>query len=139
MVDLDKFVTVNGNNCASLSASSPLFGIDTAAVATDASILAATIHLAWVDMINSATWLLVVLVLEIDVQLQLKGQLKSPLASISKLIKPVLYTTLLGAAVYWGLAGNFVDFWDAFLWIVAFVFIEMNVFEWQAETVQPQF
>jgi hypothetical protein len=27
-----------------------------------------------------------------------------------------------------------VDFWDAFLWLVAFVFIELNVFEWHKET-----
>jgi hypothetical protein len=26
-----------------------------------------------------------------------------------------------------------VDFWDAFLWLVAFVFIEMNIFQWQRE------
>jgi hypothetical protein len=26
------------------------------------------------------------------------------------------------------------DFWDAFMWLVAFVFIEMNLFRWQAET-----
>ena len=25
------------------------------------------------------------------------------------------------------------DFWDAFLWLVAFVFIELNVFEWRQE------
>ena len=35
--------------------------------------------------------------------------------------------------VYWGVKGDFIDFWDAFLWLVAFVFIELNVFEWRAE------
>ena len=47
-------------------------------------------------------------------------------------MKFVLYSTLLLAAIYWGFKGGFLDFWDAFLWLVAFVFIEMNVFEWRA-------
>ena len=51
----------------------------------------------------------------------------------STIIKAVLYATLLVVAIYWGFKGDFVDFWDAFLWLVAFVFIELNVFEWRAE------
>jgi hypothetical protein len=45
----------------------------------------------------------------------------------------VLYTTLVVAAIYWGFKGDFLDFWDAALWLFAFVFIELNVFEWQQE------
>ena len=41
---------------------------------------------------------------------------------------------LFGAAAYWGVAGDFLDFWDAALWLFAFIFIELNVFEWQYET-----
>jgi hypothetical protein len=41
---------------------------------------------------------------------------------------------VLLAAIYWGIKGDFVDFWDAFLWLVAFVFIELNVFEWRRES-----
>jgi hypothetical protein len=44
-----------------------------------------------------------------------------------------LYGTLLFTATFWGIKGDFVDFWDAFLWLVAFVFIELNVFEWRQE------
>ena len=36
--------------------------------------------------------------------------------------------------MYWGFVGDFLDFWDAFLWLVAFVFIELNIFQWQVET-----
>ena len=51
----------------------------------------------------------------------------------SNVSKFVLYSLLLLAAIYWGFKGDFVDFWDAFLWLVAFVFIELNVFEWREE------
>ena len=55
------------------------------------------------------------------------------LSTISKLI---LYSLLFLAAIYWGFEGDFVDFWDAFLWLVAFVFIELNVFEWHQEELE---
>ena len=41
---------------------------------------------------------------------------------------------LAAAVVVWAIKGDFVDWWDAFLWLVAFVFIELNVFEWRAES-----
>jgi hypothetical protein len=96
------------------------------------------IRLAWVDVINSAVWLLVVIVLEIDVRLQEHNQLEGTFLRISNTSKFVLYGILLVAAIYWGFKGDFVDFWDAFLWLVAFVFIELNVFDWRQESLEEQ-
>ena len=45
-----------------------------------------------------------------------------------KSLKGVLYSTLLVNAIIWAFYGAFIDFWDAFLWIVAFVIIDLNVF-----------
>jgi hypothetical protein len=92
------------------------------------------IGLAWVDVINSAVWLLVVIVLEIDVRVQERQRYEGAILYASNGIKFVLYALLFCAAIYWGINGDFVDFWDAFLWLVAFVFIELNVFEWHKET-----
>jgi hypothetical protein len=52
--------------------------------------------------------------------------------------KFILYSILFIAAVYWGIYGDFVDFWDAFLWLLAFFFIEMNVVEWRHESIEEQ-
>ncbi len=52
----------------------------------------------------------------------------------STALKVVLYGTLLLAVFFWMWKGDFKDWWDAFLWLVAFVFIELNVFEWRAES-----
>lgn len=90
--------------------------------------------LAWVDVINSITWVGVVIILEVDVWLQLQGRFQGRLVTLSNLIKGIFYSVLFAAAAYWGLLGDFLDFWDAFMWLVAFVFIEMNLFRWQAET-----
>ncbi|MDX2411305.1 MAG: hypothetical protein QNK16_04230 [Woeseiaceae bacterium] len=89
--------------------------------------------LAWLDVINSAVWLLVVTVLEIDVRLQERHRYEGAVLYTSNAIKFVLYAMLFLAAIYWGFNGGFVHFWDAFLWLVAFIFIELNVFEWHKE------
>jgi len=90
--------------------------------------------LAMTDIVNAADWLIVVAVLEGEVWLQLNNRLSDELMALNKLLKSVLYAVLFACAIYWGIDGDFLDFWDAFLWLVAFIFIEMNIFEWRAET-----
>ena len=132
-IDIDEYETITAANCASWSESSTLYLFpDMQAVVDEAGLIEIT-RLAWVDVINSGVWLLVVLVLEIDVRLQEHHRLEGVVLHASNAIKFVLYSILFLAAVYWGVKGDFVDFWDAFLWLVAFVFIELNVFEWRQE------
>ncbi|MDN3639811.1 hypothetical protein QWY82_13480 [Simiduia curdlanivorans] len=90
-------------------------------------------NLAVVDVINALTWVLIVVVLEIDVYLQTSKRVMGPFLALSSWIKAGLYGTLLACAIYWWIDGDFLDFWDAFLWLIAFVFIELNIFEWQEE------
>ena len=94
-------------------------------------------RLAWLDMINSGAWLLVVVVLEGDVWLQLRGRLNGLLLTISRYTKLVLYLLLAVAVVCWIAMGDWLDGWDAAIWLIAFVFIELNLFRWQAETAEP--
>jgi len=90
--------------------------------------------LALTDIINSCDWLVIVVVLEAEVMLQVKGLLSNRLLTLNKVVKAFLYSVLFGCAVYWGIYGDFVDFWDAMLWLAAFVFIEMNIFDWHTES-----
>ena len=130
---LDEYTAITAANCASLSDASVFYQFRDMAAVVDAEGLKEIRYLAWVDVINAAVWLLVVLVLEIDVRLQERNRFEGLALTISNAAKVVLYSVLLLAAIYWGLKGDFVDFWDAFLWLVAFVFIELNVFEWRQE------
>lgn len=137
MTGLDEFESINPANCAALASSTnavPLFQLPGTQVITDLSTFETAKRLAWTDIINAGDWLLIVAILEIDVWLQLKGKLKGSIVTLSKVIKSVLYTILFAAAIYWGFAGDFLDFWDASLWILSFIFIELNIFEWQSET-----
>lgn len=94
--------------------------------------------LAVTDVINAANWLIIVVVLEAEVWLQINGRLSDQLLKANKYLKGFLYTILFGCAAFWGVEGGFLDFWDAVLWLLAFIFIEMNIFEWQAETTAAE-
>jgi len=131
--DIEEYTEITAANCQSFSSADSFLRFHDARAVVDAAGLAAIIGLAWIDVINAAVWLLVVLVLEIDVRLQEHNRYEGWAYRISGILKVILYATLLYAAVYWGIKGDFVDFWDAFLWLVAFVFIELNVFEWRQE------
>jgi hypothetical protein len=130
---LDEYVRITAANCGSWSEAGAFVQFRDLPAIVDAAGLTEIVRLAWVDVINAAVWLLVVLVLEIDVRLQEQNRLEGLALRLSSAAKFVLYGTLFLAAIYWGIKGDFVDFWDAFLWLVAFVFIELNVFEWREE------
>ena len=130
---LDEYERITAANCASWSEAGVFVQFRDLPAIVDPAGLTDIVRLAWVDVINAAVWLLVVLVLEIDVRLQEGNRFEGLALKLSGAAKFVLYGILFLAAVYWGIKGDFVDFWDAFLWLVAFVFIELNVFEWREE------
>jgi hypothetical protein len=131
---LDEYTAITAANCNSFSTAASFVRFDDMQAVVDLEGQKGIIALAWVDVINSGVWLLVVIVLEIDVRLQERNRYEGAILYASNAIKFVLYALLLFAAIYWGINGGFVDFCDAFLWLVAFVFIELNVFEWHKET-----
>lgn len=132
-VTLDEYQVLTTVNCASMSHATTYYQFTGIAAVVDSQGLTDITRLAWVDVINAIAWLLVVLVLEIDIRYKDAGKFEGTVLRVSNASKVVLYTILLFAAIYWGVKSDFVDFWDAFLWLVAFVFIEMNIFDWHRE------
>ena len=132
LVDLDEYVALDAVNCATLG--EQVYTVAGFDILADSETLRSAQILAWVDVINAADWILVVIVLEVEVRLQLRGDLSDQVMNATKVIKLILYAILFLCAGYWGYAGDFLDFWDASLWLFAFIFIELNVFEWQYET-----
>jgi hypothetical protein len=133
MIKLDDFMPLTAENCGQFGADTRIvLGLDQV-MASPAGLLEGQ-RLALVDVINSAAWILVVILLEIEVRVLTRwGGASMPLSQVATFAKAVLYATLVAAAIYWGFKGDFLDFWDAALWLFAFVFIELNVFEWQQE------
>ncbi len=136
MTTLNVYNELTAETCRTLSASSAnaeFFSHAKYNIITNTEYLAAVKGLAWVDVINATAWVSVVLMLEVDVHTQLGNISSKWWEKYNIFIKVTVYGVLFVAAVYWGVTGNFLEFWDAFLWILAFVLIEMNMFEWQAE------
>jgi hypothetical protein len=132
LTDIDEYEPLTRDNCGAMIGTVSRFqGFD---IVADAQHLQAARWLGWTDVVNSASWLLVVIVLEAEVRLQLRGNLSLQVMNSTKMVKFAVYGALFLCAGYWGVAGDFLDFWDAFLWLFAFIFIELNVFEWQYET-----
>lgn len=139
METMNVYGQLTAQNCVTLTqAHSEFFAHNDLKVISDGGTLLDVKLLAWVDVINSGFWLLVVIMLEYDVRAQL-GQFNHNFwKKYNRYIKSFIYFVLLLAAIFWGVTGNFIEFWDAFLWLVAFFLIEMNMFEWQAETAQKK-
>lgn len=125
---LDQYPILAAENCGTLN-SQALFQLNEQNIIGHADQWSAIQWLALADVINSFTWIAVVIVLEIDVRLQQQNRFKGRVVLVSKNIKFVLYAILLGAATYWGFLGDFLDFRDAFMWLLAFFFIEINIFK----------
>ena len=138
-VNLDEYVNITAANCASLSANTSFLQFENLQATVDVPGHQVITGLAWVDVINAGVWILVVLVLEIDVRLQEKERLVGTALKLSNITKYILYSILIIALIFWAIFGDFVDVWDAFLWLLAFFFIELNVVEWRKESQQePQ-
>jgi len=135
--DLDQYPPLDATACAALQGQDLLQISGTEIIGTVDGIRAAR-NLTIIDIINAADWLVIVALLEAEVYLQVKGLLTYRLLLSTKLTKGVLYTILFACAIYWGFLGDFLDFWDAFLWLIAFVFIEMNIFQWHEEIAEEQ-
>ena len=119
-------------NCAGLAP--PLYRLEGFQILADQGTLNAALWLAWTDVINAGTWILVVILLEVEVRLQLRGNLSDRIMDGTRYLQVcALLHSVCGGGVL-GLRGGFPRFLDAALWLFAFIFIELNVFEWQYET-----
>ena len=134
VIDFDEYENLTASNCGPLSQAADFMKFSGINAIVDNNGFVDIVRLAWTDVINAAVWLLVGRGLESDVRLQDRNMLHGSALKFSTVAKYLLYSILFLAAVYWGIKGDFVDFWDAFLWLVAFIFIELNVFEWRQES-----
>jgi len=98
----------------------------------------------WLDFANSVTWLLVCLALTYDVYVP--GEYGGVEWRLRNGIKICLYGLLCLYAAIWGYQGlggdagieGVLDFYDAALWIVCFLVVELNVFTHETDMdLQP--
>ena len=131
------YTLLDTSNCENLSNGSQFFYIDppTFIIVTDSAGLIIERQLAWVDLLEAISWLLILLTIEIMVRLQDRNISEGPAISGLNAAKILLYTLLWGAIAYWLYRGHLMFAWDEFVWIAGFVLIEMNIAEWRQEII----
>jgi hypothetical protein len=137
IADLDDYPLVDAASCALLQGQQLFLVSGTQIIGTQAALDSAR-ELAIIDIVNAGTWLVIVVLLEAEVWMQLRDLLTGTILKVSKYLKGFFYSLLFVCAIAWGFEGSFVDFWDAFLWLVAFIFIELNIFQWHEETEEAE-
>lgn len=133
VASLDDYPPLDAASCLLLQ-DQPLFLVSGTDIIGTRAALDSAWGLAVIDIVNSGTWLVIVVLLEAEVWMQLRDLLTGRILKTMKYMKGFFYSALFVCAIYWGFEGSFLDFWDAFLWLVAFIFIEMNIFQWHEET-----
>ncbi len=81
----------------------------------------------WADFTNAVLWLLVCATIIYDVFVP--GDFGSTEWRFRNAIKVGLYAALVAVAIYWGITGDWLDFYDAMLWILCFFMVELNIFK----------
>jgi hypothetical protein len=85
----------------------------------------------WLDFANAATWLAVVVALELEVRVPAR---RMRFHAARRAFTWALYAALVGFIIAWLVLGGgdvdgaWLDAWDASLWLAAFIVIELNLF-----------
>lgn len=104
-----------------------------AAVAVVVAVVGYALERVWLDFANETVWLGVIALLELEVRLPPSAV---RLHRLRRVLAAALYLALVGFLLTWAAMGftdedpqaAWLDTWDALLWLVAFVVIELNVF-----------
>ena len=130
-IELDDYAALTTANCDGLSA--PLFGNLGAGLIATKDVLYELKWLVTAETLNAAVWILIVFLLWIDLFIQLTNREHGPLYRINIVCKAILYFSLIVICLYLAFEAPFMEFWDALLWVIAFFFIELNIFQWASE------
>ena len=133
---LDDFVPLDAENCVEV-ANGAWFNADLNSFAAKENVSVMK-RLAWTDVLNASVWVLIVVILELEIYLKSSKAFGTKFFFAYKSFKLLLYGILLLNVLYWWALGDALDAWDAFLWLVAFFFIEMNMIAWQEENARKR-
>jgi len=123
-------IELTAENCGDFDGK-PVFKSPTDHLIATHSNLIANQKLGWVDVANASAWLIVVLIFQIEIMLQQANKLTKIGLTFCTTTKILMYLVLAANAIYWTMYSAFIDFWDAWLWLLAFVLIDLNLLGWE--------
>lgn len=95
-----------------------------AIIAVGAAAVAYLYEMAWLDVVNSGLWIAVIVMLEFEVRFP---RTVARRAAAFLALAGGLYGGLAILVIIWAWRGQWFDAYDALLWLIAFVTIEMDV------------
>lgn len=133
-----EYTEITEETCGSLSDENRFYRVDNDPVVSTIAGLNLERDLAWADLVEVVTWLLILLSIEFVVRLQEHGVTGGTLIFVTNKLKIFWYLILFGLAVYWASLSHWLYTWDTFVWIAGFAAIEMNISEWRDEMLEEQ-
>jgi len=124
---------ITASNCASLSTGSELYRFVGEPVVSDASGYQLAIQHAWIDVIDSSSWISLSLLITFVMYVQDRGIYDSVWIRGADRFQYFFYAVLTIEAIYWALYGFYVYTWDTLLWMGGFAAIDANLAEWRDE------
>ncbi len=131
-----RYTEIDSSNCVELSSANEFYQLIEEGVVTDPKGLTIEKQLAWIDVVEILTWLLIILTIEIEVRLQNRNIVGGPLMRTANWSKVLLYGILFLLMGAWALLRQWVYVWDEFVWVAGFAVIEMNVAEWRDDLIE---
>ena len=125
------YLEIDAGNCATIGDGPEFFAISDDAVVTDRAGLEEGLILAWTDLVESLSWLLIVFATEVVVRLKQRAFGNGAVPLALERIKVALYAVILAIALFWGSKGQILYLWDELVWVLGFRFIDWNIRDWR--------
>ncbi len=132
MLAYEEYVPLTATNCEQFSGVE-LVWLEKLQLVTTPDMATDGFRLAFIDVLNASTWVIVVVLIEVEMAMQSRKNIDFAKSSTSKISKAILYLTLFFCLLVWYIYGDLLDIWDAFLWLFAFFIIELNILDWATE------
>ncbi len=88
------------------------------------------------DLVNALIWLVVIFLIEYEILFE--NSFQALFGKFISLLKILLYSSLFAIALLWQLDGEWLDFYDAALWIICFFFVELNILQYEEATEEDK-
>ncbi len=122
----DRPVELTDKNCGELEGKKLFKSPGDNEIATE-SVLPALVRLRWIDVFNSNAWLFIVLLFQVEFSLEQAKMLTKRRLIMVKAWKGFAYLVLLVCAILWTMYSSFIDYWDAWLWLLAFILVDLDM------------
>jgi len=92
--------------------------------------IAVLLESEWIDMLNSALWVALIVLLEFE---EWFPRCVARWSSCFRTLGFLIFAALAGLVAVWSWQGEWFDAYDSLLWLVAFIIIELDLLRFQSQ------